>query len=126
MCIRDRVGDTYETNEWVDNILVTWDGWLGRAAKLYANGTDLKNPYISPIYGDFSGFPPAILTSGTRDLFLSNTVRTHRKLRRAGVEADLNVYEGQSHAQYGFDPNAPETKEAFTDIANFFDRHLGN
>jgi acetyl esterase/lipase len=100
--------------------------WLGRAAKLYANGTDLKNPYISPIYGDFSGFPPAILTSGTRDLFLSNTVRTHRKLRRAGVEADLNVYEGQSHAQYGFDPSAPETKEAFTDIANFFDRHLGN
>jgi epsilon-lactone hydrolase len=122
----DKVGDTYETNEWVDNILVTWDGWLGRAAKLYANGTDLKNPYISPIYGDFSGFPPAILTSGTRDLFLSNTVRTHRKLRRAGVEADLNVYEGQSHAQYGFDPNAPESKEAFTDIANFFDRHLGN
>jgi epsilon-lactone hydrolase len=121
-----KVGDTYETNEWVDNILVTWDGWLGRAAKLYANGTDLKNPYISPIYGDFSGFPPAILTSGTRDLFLSNTVRTHRKLRRAGVEADLNVYEGQSHAQYGFDPSAPETKEAFTDIANFFDRHLGN
>ena len=121
-----KIGDTYQTNEWVDNVLVTWDGWLGRAAKLYANGADLKNPYISPIYGDFSGFPPAILTSGTRDLFLSNTVRTHRKLRRAGVVADLNVYEGQSHAQYGADPNAPETKEAFTDIAKFFDRHLGH
>ena len=120
-----KIGDTYETNEWVDNVLVTWDGWLGRAAKLYANGHDLKEPYISPIYGDFSGFPPTILTSGTRDLFLSNTVRTHRKLRRAGVVADLNVYEGQSHAQYSFDMNAPETKEAFTDIAKFFDRHLG-
>ena len=121
----DKIGDTYSTNEWVDNVLVTWDGWLGRAAKLYANGRDLKDPQLSPIYGDFAGFPPTILTSGTRDLFLSNTVRTHRKLRRAGVTADLNVYEGQSHAQYGFDANAPETKEAFTDIANFFDRHLG-
>jgi hypothetical protein len=40
--------------------------------------------------------------------------------RRAGVEADLNVYEGQSHAQYGFDPNTPETKDALTDIAKFF------
>ena len=120
-----KIGDTYETNEWIDNVLVTWDGWLGRAARLYANGHDLKDPFISPIYGDFAGFPPTILTSGTRDLFLSNTVRTHRKLRRAGVEADLNVYEGQSHAQYGFDMNAPETKEAFTDIARFFDRHLG-
>jgi acetyl esterase/lipase len=107
-----KIGDTYETNEWVDNVLVTWDGWLGRAAKLYANGHDLKDPFISPIYGDFSGFPPTILTSGTRDLFLSNTVRTHRKLRRAGVEADLNVYEGQSHGQYGANMNAPETKEA--------------
>ena len=118
------IGDTYETNEWVDNVLVTWDGWLGRAAKLYANGKDLKDPQLSPIYGDFSKFPPTILTSGTRDLFLSNTVRTHRKLRRAGVVADLNVYEGQSHAQYSFNMNAPETIEAFTDIAKFFDRYL--
>ncbi len=121
----DKIGDSYKSNEWVDNVLVTWDGWLGRAALLYANGHDLKDPQISPIYGDFSGLPPAILTSGTRDLFLSNTVRTHRKLRRAGVDAELNVYEGMSHAQYGFDMNAPETKEAFTDIARFFDKHLG-
>ena len=120
-----KTGDTYASNEWVDNVLVTWDGWLGRAAMLYAGENNLKDPYLSPIYGDFSGFPPAILTSGTRDLFLSNTVRTHRKLRRAGVIADLNVYEGQSHAQYGFDANAPETKEAFTDIARFFDKYLG-
>jgi monoterpene epsilon-lactone hydrolase len=121
-----KIGDTYETNEWIDNVLVTWDGWLGRAAKLYAAGHDLKDPQLSPIYGDFAGFPPAILTSGTRDLFLSNTVRTHRKLRRAGVPADLHVYEGQSHAQYGFNVNAPETREAFTEIARFFDRHLGH
>ena len=119
------IGDTYRSNEWVDNILVTWDGWLGRAAKLYAAGHDMLDPQLSPIYGDFRGMPPTILTSGTRDLFLSNTVRTHRKLRRAGVEAELNVYEGQSHAQYMGNADAPETREAFTDIARFFDAHLG-
>ena len=119
-----KIGDTYETNEWIDNVLVTWDGWLGRAALLYAAGKDLKDPQLSPIYGDFDKFPPTILTSGTRDLFLSNTVRTHRKLRRAGIRADLHVYEGQSHAQYGFNADAPETKEAFTEIARFFDQHL--
>jgi epsilon-lactone hydrolase len=119
-----KIGDSYRTNEWIDNVLVTWDGWLGRAALLYANGRDLKDPQISPIYGDFANFPPAILTSGTRDLFLSNTVITHRKLRRANVVADLHVYEGQSHAQYGMNPAAPETREAFTEIARFFDRHL--
>lgn len=117
-------GDSYKANEWVDNVLVTWHGWLGDAAKLYAGGHDLKEPYLSPIYGDFQGFPPAILTTGTRDLFLSNTIRTHRKLRRAGVHADLNVYEGLSHGQYLLDPKAPETKEALSDIATFFDQYL--
>jgi acetyl esterase/lipase len=118
-------GDTYKTNEWVDNILVSYSGYLSHAAQLYANGHDLKDPQLSPIYGDFRGFPPAILTSGTRDLFLSLTVLTHRKLRQAGVEAQLQVFEGMSHAQYQFDPFAPETKEAFTEIARFFDKHLG-
>jgi epsilon-lactone hydrolase len=120
-----KIGDSYETNEWVDNVLVTWDGWLGHAAKLYANGRDLKDPQLSPIYGDYHGFPPTILTTGTRDLFLSLTVRTHRKLLRAGAIADLQVYDGMSHAQYNAGPDVPETKEAYMTIAKFFDRHLG-
>jgi len=52
------------------------------------------------------------------------TVRTHRKLRRAGVEAVLQVFEGLSHAQYSINPNAPETKEAFEEIARFFESHM--
>ena len=80
---------------------------------------------LSPVYGDMRGFPPAILTNGTRDLLLSSTVRVHRKLRQAGVEATLQVFEGQSHAHYYRDVTAPETREAFEEIARFFDRHLG-
>jgi acetyl esterase/lipase len=109
----------------VDNVLVGSDGRCDAMARLYANGHDLKDPMLSPVYGDMHGFPPSILTTGTRDLLLSNTVRVHRKLRDAGVEAELEVYEGQSHAQYMRDANAPETKEAFTEIARFFDKHLG-
>ena len=71
-----KTGDTYYANEMVDNVLVSNDGWLGDAANLYANGHDLKDPMLSPVYGDLQGFPPTILTSGTRDLFLSNTVRS--------------------------------------------------
>jgi epsilon-lactone hydrolase len=117
-------GDSYKTNEWLDNVLVSYSGYLSHAAALYANGHDMKDPQLSPIYGDFHGFPPTILTTGTRDLFLSNTIRTHRKLREAGVTADLQVFEGFSHAQYLFDPAAPETKEAFGEITAFFDQYL--
>jgi epsilon-lactone hydrolase len=118
-------GDSYGTNAWIDNVLVSYSGYLTPAAKLYAAGRDLKDPQLSPIYGDFTGLPPAILITGTRDLFLSNTVRTHRKLRAAGIEASLQVFEGLSHAQYLFTPDAPETKEVFSEMTRFFDAHLG-
>jgi acetyl esterase/lipase len=117
-------GDSYKTNEWLDNILVSYGGYLTHAAQLYAHGHDLKDPQLSPIYGDFHGFPPAILTTGTRDLFLSNTVRTHRKLREAGVEAQLQVYEGMSHAYYTIDPFTPEAHEVYDEIGAFLSAHL--
>lgn len=120
-----KTGDSYFANAMLDNVLVGYEGFLGDAAKLYAHGHDMKDPLLSPVYGDFHGFPPTMLTTGTRDLFLSNTVRVHRKLREAGVEATLNVFEGQSHAQYMFDAEAPETREAFGEIAQFFANHLG-
>ena len=119
-----KTGDTFYTNEKVDNVLGSGDGFCDAGAKVYANGRDMSDPLLSPVYGDMHGFPPTILTSGTRDLLLSNTVRVHRKLRQAGVEAVLQVYEGQSHAHYLRDDTAPETKEAFGEIASFFDRHL--
>jgi monoterpene epsilon-lactone hydrolase len=120
-----KVGDSFVTNAMLDNVLVSPDGFCDAGTKVYANGHDLKDPLLSPVYGDMQGFPPTILTSGTRDLLLSNTVRVHRKLRQAGVDAMLQVYEGQSHAQYYRDDTSPEAKEAFEEIAAFFDKHLG-
>ena len=52
-----KTGDTYFANEMVDNILVSNDGWLADAANLYANGHDIKDPMLSPVYGEFPGFP---------------------------------------------------------------------
>jgi acetyl esterase/lipase len=119
-----KVGDTFQTNAMVDNVLVSPDGFCDAGAIVYANGHDMKDPLISPVYGDMHGFPPTILTSGTRDLLLSNTVRVHRKLRQAGIEAALQVYEGMAHAHYIRDDTAPETKEVFEEIAIFFNKHL--
>ncbi|MFM9108552.1 MAG: alpha/beta hydrolase [Chloroflexota bacterium] len=125
-----KTGDSYITMAMIDNAIVTWDGALGDAALLYANGEDLGNPLISPVNGDLGGFPPTILFSGTRDLFLSNTVRVHRKMRQAGIEADLHVFEALPHA--GWSPwatpdaaiLAPETKDFLSEITAFFDARL--
>jgi monoterpene epsilon-lactone hydrolase len=117
-------GDTVYTNEGIDNVIQTRGGLIRATVARYANGLDPSDPLLSPIYGDFIGFPPAILTSGKRVLYLSNTVRMHRKLRAAGVEAILQVWEGQSPTQYMSDPAARETQEYHDEVASFFGRHL--
>ena len=117
-------GDSVYLNAEVDSLLGRYEGRIEACMKLYANGHDLKEPLISPLFGDFTGFPPTILISGTRDLLLSATIRVHRKLRSAGVEADLHVYEGESHAMYLTSFPSPESRDALSEIAKFFDRHL--
>ncbi len=119
-----KTGDTVFLNAEVDNMLGRYEGRLEACARLYANGRDLQDPLVSPVYGDLAGFPPTILISGTRDLLLSATIRTHRKLRSAGVEADLHVYEGMSHAMYLTSFPSPESRDGLGEIARFFDRHL--
>ena len=118
-----KTSDSFYTNRLVDNVLMGTEGRCQAMAEVYADGHDLADPMLSPVYGDMSGFPPTILTTGTRDLLLSDTVRVHRNLRRAGVVADLHVYEAQAHATYIRD--IPETQEAFEEMARFFDAHLG-
>jgi len=57
-------------------------------------------------------------------LFLSDAGRTHRKLRKAGVVADLHVYEGMSHAGYLLSHWAPESIDMCREIAAFIDRRV--
>jgi acetyl esterase/lipase len=109
-------GDTFRTLDGIDNTL----GSLREINLLYAGGHDLTHPYLSPLFADLTGFPPAFLQSGTRDLFLSNTVRMHRKLRAAGVDADLHVFEAMPHS--GFH-GAPEDLDLRAEIRRFVDRH---
>ena len=111
-------GDSFRTNLGVDTVLTRS---LMPQNLLYANGADLADPYLSPLYGDFSaGYPPTLLASGTRDLFLSNAVRMHRALRAAGVPADLHVLEAAPH---GLLPGTPEDDELLRDIRGFIDAH---
>lgn len=113
-----RTGDSYYGNEGRDPIL-NWPG-LQASAAAYAGSADPRAPELSPLYADYSpGFPPTLITTGTRDLFLSNCVRLHRRLRQAGVVADLQVWEGMWHSFEGFTSAMPESTEALTVIAAF-------
>lgn len=125
----DKIGDSYVTNDGVDNVLGTYGHLLKAAAGAYARGADLKEPLISPVYakdGELAKFPPTLLVTGTRDLFLSNTARMHKRLLMNGAEAELLVYEALSHAQYYLVPEAPETNDHYKLMDMFLDEHFLN
>ena len=120
-----KTGDTQTTNEMIDRILMTYDGTLKGAANLYAGQTPLTDSRVSPMYGEFSSFPPTMLVSGTRDMFLSDTVRVNRKLRDAGTETLLEVYEGMSHADYLVVYESPESESVYRQLKQFLIKHGG-
>lgn len=112
-------GDSFRTNEDLDVILRRG---LPEANALYAGGHDLTDPYLSPLFADFTkGYPPTLVQTGTRDLFLSNSVLIHRKLRDAGVDAVLHVWEAMPHGGFGM-ADAPENAEILVEVARFIRR----
>lgn len=117
--------DTWYTFEGLDP-LGNREPFIQATFDLYAGGEDLSNPLLSPVNGNLEGFPPTILFSGTRDLLLSDTVRMHRALRKAGVKADLHVYDGQTHGDYiqNLTRYVPESEDAQRELFKFFDEHL--
>lgn len=69
-------------------------------------------------------FPPTLLVTATRDMAMSSALHTHRQLVKAGVVADLHVWDGLQHYFFA-DVDLPESQEAFRVMVDFFDRHLG-
>jgi acetyl esterase/lipase len=109
-------GDSYRTNRYLD---VNLYGGGGDGPASYAGQTDRRTPYLSPLFGQFGKWwPPTILTTGTRDLLLSDTVQMHRGLRRAGVAAELHVTEAGPHGGF-MGSGAPEDAEIVGECRRF-------
>jgi epsilon-lactone hydrolase len=112
-------GDSFQVNLGIDNVLTSS---LADSIALYAGKNDLRDPYLSPLFGDLSApFPPTFLQAGTRDLFLSNTVRMHRKLRSGGVDAQLHVFEAMPHGGFF---GAPEDDELTDEVRRFLATYM--
>ncbi len=92
----------------------------------YFTGTDLRDPLVAPIYWPavMRKFPPTLLITGTRALEMSSVVYFHTQLVKAGVDADLHLWEAMPYC-FLLDPGLPESREAYDVIGKFFDRHLG-
>ena len=116
-------GDSYQTLSNFDPVLdLDSSKWN---ADVYADEKDQKNPYVSPVYGDYSkAFPPTLIQGGTREMFLSNCVREYQAIRGGGHEAVLDLYEGMPHVFQASIPDTPEARTAVGRAAAFLNAHL--
>jgi hypothetical protein len=100
-----------------------YDPLLKTRALAYADGLDLTDPRVSPLYGDFSkGFSPALITEGTKCILLSTSVRLFQALEAAKQEVKLDVYEGLWHV-FQTSPT-PETALSLEKIRDFLHQHV--
>jgi len=116
-------GESLSTHRGLDPTIGLEDN--GNAeAKAYAGGRDLRDPLISPLFEtDWSGMPPTVITTGTRDFLLSDSCRLSRAMRQGGAEVQLNVWEGMWHVFEAY-PDIPEAEESLEEVAAFMARHL--
>ena len=63
----------------------------------YAAGEDLKNPLISPLFGEYDGFPPIYIQAGDNEILLNDATMLHKKMVKANVSVKLDVFKGMWH-----------------------------
>ena len=117
-------GDTYVTLRDAE-LFFTYEHVLGPAALAYADAVDHKNPYVSPVYGDFKqGFPPTLIQGGTKEIFLSNFIRLYQALDQAGQTVKLDIYEGMPHVFVPMLPESAESQAAIGKVGDWVSEYL--
>lgn len=90
----------------------------------YRGTTDYRTPYVSPLYGDYTNFPPLLLQVGTYEMLYDDSVRVAEKAEKAGVDVTFSSYYGMFHCFQEIFPQLPESKLAWTEISDFIKYHF--
>ncbi|HEY0929967.1 MAG TPA: alpha/beta hydrolase [Gemmatimonas sp.] len=97
---------------------------IRRAAAFYVGDADPRSPYVSPLYGDFRGFPPMLVHASTDEVLRDDSVRLVERARAAGVPVELRMWPRVPHVWQFFSAVLPEARESLADTQRFVLDHL--
>lgn len=86
------------------------------SAQMYLGGADPKTPLASPLYGNLAGFPPTLIHVGTAEVLHDDATRLAARLREAGGDVTLDVYEDMLHVWHLFAAWLPEGADAIARV----------
>ena len=92
----------------------------------YLADVNVDDPLVSPraSMDVLRKFPPTLFITGTRGMEVSSASYAQNQLVKAGVETELHVWDGMFHGFF-YNPDVPESREAYDVMVNFFRKHLG-
>lgn len=90
-----------------------------RRRPVYIGHWNASDPDLSPVFGNFSDFPPALIQVGEYETSLSDSEALSARLTEAGVKHTLSIYRKLWHDFQIFTPFIPESKVALREIADF-------
>ncbi len=88
-------GKSFQTKAEADPVLNC--AYIDRMVHAYAEGHDLTDSLISPLFGDFEGFPPTYIQVGENEILLSDALRLHRTFIEKNVPVKIDIYPGMWH-----------------------------
>ena len=88
-------GKSYISKAEIDPVLN--GAYLEKMIRNYAEGQELTNPLISPLFGDYVGFPPTYIQVGNNEILLDDSVMLYKKLLKANVSVKLEMFKGMWH-----------------------------
>lgn len=88
-------GKSHSTRADIDPVLNA--AYLQEMVTNYAKGQELTDPYISPLFGDYEGFPPVYIQVGNNEVLLDDSVMLYKKLLKVNVSVKLDVFKGMWH-----------------------------
>jgi monoterpene epsilon-lactone hydrolase len=92
--------------------------------RYYLAGADPRMPYASPLYGDLSGMPPALIQVGSDEILRDDAVRMADRLRAAGCRAELEIWPRMPHVWHLFATVLPEARWAIERLGTFLQSRL--
>lgn len=111
-------GESYDTNYEKDPLFGNSRDTL-IYNKDYLGDNDPMDYYISPLFGDFRGFPPMLIQVGGYEMLLSDSVSVAAKARGQGCRVRLSIYEGMFHIFQMAAKLLPESRKAWVEIGRF-------
>ena len=84
----------------------------------YLGDHDPTDPYISPVFGDYTDLPPMLVQTGSEEMLMSDSLRIVENCERAGVPVLHRIYRGMFHTfqVIGGSP-LPEGREAWDEAS---------